>query len=186
MIISSLSLFCLQQQQYHQQQQQKYQKHNFVSNCDTYGANLQYPNSAHYSPDVNLQRRFMNPELAMEVSHRQRRWSDGRGPEYQDHIYTPPNGFACECGNCQQYPGYQEYSKSRPRVSFGPMMMYPNETDPMFELNKEKKKSQNKLTTELLPLDTHIPLQMMSDSALVCTIVWPALATLSLSQQTNH
>ena len=81
----------------------------------------------------------------------------------------------CECSHCRA-------RKPRPKVSFGPSQMYGPEGsgpyDPNLPIDPSKggvagKNSNpwNKLTTELLPLDTQIPLQMMSDSALVCNIL---------------
>ncbi|KAH9397489.1 hypothetical protein TYRP_003808 [Tyrophagus putrescentiae] len=80
----------------------------------------------------------------------------------------------CECSHCRA-------RKPRPKVSFGPSQMYGPEGsgpyDPNLPPNLDPSKGGggvagknsnpwNKLTTELLPLDTQIPLQMMSDSAL--------------------
>ncbi|KAH9501461.1 Motile sperm domain-containing protein 2 [Dermatophagoides farinae] len=80
-------------------------------------------------------------------------------------------------------------SSSKPRVSFGPSFMYqmdqqqqqphPLLFDPMYEYEQQqqqqKKQRQrnksSKLTTELLPLDTQLPLQMMGDSALILNLI---------------
>lgn len=139
-----------------------------------------------YTPD--LQRR-----LAYGTENRQRRWSDSgnqagqanKPDDYQHQFYQQsPNGIRCQCGTDHRDapPNSTDFGSgsqklSRPKVSFGPMMMYdPNEPSdgPLFDSSwksSANSKKNTRLTTELLPLDTQIPLQMMSDSAVVCNII---------------
>lgn len=107
-------------------------------------------------------------------------------------VGSSPKGYSnsnCQCANCLSRNGAVNGGKPhRPKVSFGPSMMYPmspydaNYPGGSFggggsanDLNDPKSKANappwSKLTTELLPLDTQIPLQMMSDNALVCNIL---------------
>lgn len=179
-----------------QQSRLKYQKKyvNSNSNCDTYANSYNHANCT-YSPDLNLHRRIYNPS-APELEHpaRQRRWSDSNAKcnnraEYGDSIYTPPNGFGCECAQCRRanltgYDGTRtttnpNYSmlpantkQARPKVSFGPLFMYSNDTPGPYnsEIKSSKNKKNNDLTTEMLPLDSQIPM-MMSDSAMICNII---------------
>ncbi|KAF7489303.1 hypothetical protein SSS_00653, partial [Sarcoptes scabiei] len=98
----------------------------------------------------------------------------------------------CDCQQCCRFGSMQESNQhpsrcpifereentnsNRPRVSFGPSMMYPlspqrtNYVSDSISIAPRDKKTSSQLTTELLPLDTQIPLQMMGDSALICRI----------------
>ncbi|KAI2805010.1 hypothetical protein BLOT_003999, partial [Blomia tropicalis] len=159
---------------------------NEMSNMSYY--QNQFPNN-----DQGLQRES-DSSLSVPFTSRQRRWSDGNESKYtkpevesyqqsnQQYLIKTDNSnnpYYCDCLNCKQ-----KYAKLRPKVSFGPSMMYPMEPQvdqsglfypelPSDQMGKNKNANSpwSKLTTELLPLDTQIPLQMMSDSALVCNII---------------
>ncbi|KAH9419971.1 hypothetical protein DERP_001804, partial [Dermatophagoides pteronyssinus] len=151
--------------------------------------------------------------VANEQQQRQRRWSEDNNyhqnqinhHEYQNidpthHIIDNQSMIIrCQCDHCyysqsnqnnylnikQQQQQQSSSSSSKPRVSFGPSLMYQMDTqqqqqshpllfDPMYEYEQQqkqqklqKKQQRNKssrLTTELLPLDTQIPLQMMESN----------------------
>ncbi|KAJ6217092.1 hypothetical protein RDWZM_008249 [Blomia tropicalis] len=102
---------------------------NEMSNMSYY--QNQFPNN-----DQGLQRES-DSSLSVPFTSRQRRWSDGNESKYtkpevesyqqsnQQYLIKTDNSnnpYYCDCLNCKQ-----KYAKLRPKVSFGPSMMYPME-----------------------------------------------------------